>query len=187
MAAWRVRRDLRRRGRHARRRGSARTKAGRSRAREWAELCMDGTPVSCEYPRRRRIGGLEGGRFAVFYLAALEDSSLRSRAPFAKPCTFGGLRHIVRSSSKQTSSKRTSSRRPKTGISLSANRCSWWHHALECGMANPLRSQSGGRRKVLMPNYVILMTWTDQGSGPTGTPWAVANTPMPWQRSTGRG
>ena len=39
----------------------ARTRARRSRTQEWAELCMDGAPVSCEHPRRRRIGGLEGG------------------------------------------------------------------------------------------------------------------------------
>jgi hypothetical protein len=36
---------------------------------EWAELCMDGAADSCEHPRRRRIGELEGGRSAVFYLA----------------------------------------------------------------------------------------------------------------------
>jgi uncharacterized protein with GYD domain len=30
-------------------------------------------------------------------------------------------------------------------------------------MANPLRSHSGRRRKTLMPIYVVLMSWTDQG------------------------
>jgi hypothetical protein len=38
-----------------------------NRSQEWAELCIDGAPVSCKHLQRRRIGELEGGRSAVFY------------------------------------------------------------------------------------------------------------------------
>jgi hypothetical protein len=37
-----------------------------------------------------------------------------------------------------------------------------------------------------MSTYVILMNWTDQGLGPTGTPFAAAITPMHWPRSMER-